>query len=85
MALDIKPRTKTRVVQRQSTARPEEIKVDICVVGAGSAGISASIEAAKLGRSVALVDSQPALGGQAVNSVIGAFCGLSSNGPIRIK
>lgn len=81
MALDIKPRTKTRVVQRQAAPRPETIKVDICVVGAGSAGISASIEAARLGRSVALVDSQPALGGQAVNSIIGTFCGLFSNGP----
>src|SRR2546428_360402 len=30
---------------------------------------------------VALVDALPALGGQAVNSIIGTFCGLFANGP----
>jgi 2-polyprenyl-6-methoxyphenol hydroxylase-like FAD-dependent oxidoreductase len=54
---------------------------DICVVGAGISGISASLEAARLGRKVILVDGQPSLGGQAVNSIIGTFCGLYSNGP----
>jgi flavin-dependent dehydrogenase len=54
---------------------------DICVVGAGISGISAAIEAARLGRSVLLVDGLPSLGGQAVNSIIGTFCGLYSNGP----
>jgi len=81
MALDRKARTGTRVVRREGAARPQEVKVDICVVGAGASGISAAIEAARTGRSVALVDGQPALGGQAVNSVIGAFVGLFSNGP----
>jgi hypothetical protein len=42
--------------------------------------VSAALEAAKLGRKVALVDGLHALGGQAVNSVIGTFCGLFSNG-----
>jgi flavin-dependent dehydrogenase len=50
------------------------------VVGAGSAGISAALEAARLGRRVVLVDGLHALGGQAVNSVIGTFCGFFSNG-----
>jgi flavin-dependent dehydrogenase len=50
------------------------------VVGAGIAGVSAALEAAKLGRKVALVDGLHALGGQAVNSVIGTFCGLFANG-----
>jgi flavin-dependent dehydrogenase len=81
MALDRKPRTGTRIVRREGSPRPQTVKVDICVVGAGSAGISAALEAAKLGRSVALLDGQPQLGGQAVNSVIGAFVGLYSNGP----
>ena len=39
------------------------------------------MEAAKLGREVILIDSLPALGGQAVNSIIGMFCGLFGNGP----
>ena len=54
---------------------------DICVAGAGIAGVSAALEAARLGRKVVLIDGLPALGGQAVNSLIGTFCGLFSNGP----
>ena len=78
MATDIK--TATRIVRRNgSTAR--NVAADICVVGAGSAGISAALEAAKLSRKVALIDGMHALGGQAVNSVIGTFCGFYSNGP----
>jgi flavin-dependent dehydrogenase len=57
------------------------VGADICVVGAGISGISAAIEAARLGRNVLLVDGLPSLGGQAVNSIIGTFCGLYSNGP----
>src|SRR5436853_901926 len=72
-------KTATRVVRREgATAR--RIDADICVVGAGIAGISAALEAAQLGGKVALVDGLHALGGQAVNSVIGTFCGLFSNG-----
>jgi flavin-dependent dehydrogenase len=56
------------------------VTAEICVVGAGIAGISAALEAARLGRHVALVDGLPALGGQAVNSIIGTFCGLFANG-----
>jgi flavin-dependent dehydrogenase len=74
---DIK--TATRVVRRDAAAS-RHVAADICVVGAGIAGISAALEAARLGRKVALVDGLHALGGQAVNSVIGTFCGLYSNG-----
>jgi hypothetical protein len=69
----------TRTVRRRAPARWER-SVDLCVVGAGIAGVSAAIEAARLKRSVLLVDGLPALGGQAVNSIIGTFCGLFSNG-----
>lgn len=74
--------TETRTVRRSETAAqtPERLDVDICVAGAGIAGVSAALEAARLGRKVALVDGLPALGGQAVNSIIGTFCGLFSNG-----
>lgn len=71
--------TATRVVRRDASS-PRHVAADICVVGAGIAGVSAALEAAKLGRKVALVDGLHALGGQAVNSVIGTFCGLFSNG-----
>ena len=70
----------TRIVRREKAAPFRKLKADICVVGAGIAGISAALEAAKRGRKVVLVDGQAALGGQAVNSIIGTFCGLFSNG-----
>ena len=70
----------TRVARRSATGG-HEITVDVCILGAGIAGVSAAIESARLGRSVALVDAAPALGGQSVGSVIGTFCGVYSNGP----
>ena len=72
-------KTATRIVRRES-ASVRQISGDICVVGAGSAGISAALEAARLGRKVVLVDGLHALGGQAVNAVTGTFCGFFSNG-----
>jgi flavin-dependent dehydrogenase len=73
-------KTATRIVRRNGAAAARQIEADICVAGAGIAGVSAALEAAQLGRKVALVDGLHALGGQAVNSVIGTFCGLFSNG-----
>jgi flavin-dependent dehydrogenase len=72
--------TATRIVRRPPRATPRHVCADICVLGAGIAGISAALEAARLDRKVVLVDALPALGGQAVNSIIGTFCGLFSNG-----
>lgn len=43
-----------------------KIEVDILVVGAGPAGLSASIEAAKQGATVLLVDENPRVGGQLI-------------------
>src|SRR5881275_1654134 len=71
--------TETRTVRRENK-NPQQVGADICVVGAGSAGISAALEAAKLGRKVVLIDGLPTLGGQMVNSIIGTFCGLFANG-----
>jgi hypothetical protein len=73
------PATRTKTVKRNGTAA-REVSADICVVGSGIAGVAAALEAAKIGRKVILVDGLPALGGQAVNSIIGTFCGLFSNG-----
>jgi sarcosine oxidase subunit alpha len=44
----------------------ETINVDVLVVGAGPAGLSASIEAAKQGASVLLVDENMCVGGQLI-------------------
>jgi len=70
----------TKMVRRDARGAARKVEADICVVGAGIAGTSAAIEAARLGRKVVLIDGLPALGGQAVNSIIGTFCGLFSNG-----
>jgi len=70
----------TRIVRREKSTPFRKLKADICVVGAGIAGISAALEAARLGKKVVIVDGQAALGGQAVNSIIATFCGLFSNG-----
>src|SRR4029453_11079921 len=70
----------TRIVRKQSKGAVRKVAGDICVVGSGAAGASAAIEAARLGRKGVRVDGMPALGGQAVNSIIGTFCGLFSNG-----
>lgn len=70
----------TRIVRKAADA-PTVVEADIAVLGAGAAGLSAAIEAAKLGRRVVLIDAAPVLGGQSVGAVIGTFCGLYSNGP----
>jgi flavin-dependent dehydrogenase len=72
--------TATRIVRRRAGGAPQQLSADICVLGAGIAGVSAALEAARLSRKVALLDGLPALGGQAVNSIIGTFCGLFANG-----
>ncbi|NQV56471.1 MAG: FAD-dependent oxidoreductase [Rhodospirillales bacterium] len=77
--------TATKIVQRPASARSFDVEADICVAGAGISGISAAIEAARLGRKVVLVDGLPALGGQAVNSIIGTFCGVFHNGDDRYQ
>ncbi|GIX15369.1 MAG: hypothetical protein KatS3mg118_3328 [Paracoccaceae bacterium] len=70
----------TRIVRMGEAPPARLIEVDLCVVGAGISGSATALEAARLGLSVALVDGLPALGGQAVNSIIGTFCGLYRNG-----
>ncbi|HEY3883314.1 MAG TPA: FAD-dependent oxidoreductase [Trebonia sp.] len=68
-------------VTRPATGSVPEITADVCVVGAGIAGSSAAVEAARLGRSVVLVDSLPLIGGQMVHSLIGLFAGVFGNAP----
>jgi len=45
------------------------VTADVCVVGAGPAGLTASVEAAKCGLDVLLVDSNLKLGGQLVKQI----------------
>src|ERR1700690_3067616 len=71
----------TRTVRRLSEPRRRTIEADLCVLGAGISGVSAALEAAKLGRKVVIVDGAPALGGQAIGSIIGTLIGLYTHGP----
>jgi ribulose 1,5-bisphosphate synthetase/thiazole synthase len=73
--------TTARIVRRPSSSRPRLITADICVVGAGIAGISAALEAARLGRRVVIVDAASSLGGQAIGSIVGTIIGLYTHGP----
>jgi hypothetical protein len=71
----------TRTVHRPATRELKTVSADICVLGAGISGVSAALEAAKLGRKVVIVDGAPALGGQAIGSIIGTLIGLYTHGP----
>ena len=72
---------KLNSVTKPANVRAHEIRADVCVVGAGIAGLSAAIESARLGRDVVLVDALPVIGGQMVHSLIGLFCGVFGNAP----
>ncbi len=60
-------------------AAPPIASVDVCVVGAGSAGSSAAIAAARHGASVLLVDRLPFLGGTST-AVLDTFYGFYTPG-----
>jgi hypothetical protein len=74
-------RPETRIVRRPDAPVGRAHRADVCVAGAGISGVSAAIEAARMGKKVVLIDGLPSLGGQAVNSIIGMIVGLFGNGP----
>lgn len=78
--LPVRTVTRDRPVRAGDPAE-HTVTADVCVVGAGIAGLSAAVESAKLSREVVLVDALPVLGGQMVNSLIGLFCGVFGNAP----
>ena len=51
-------------------------KIDIAVVGGGSAGLAAAVMAARAGAKVALIERQGMLGGMATNALVHSICGL---------
>src|SRR5579883_2766054 len=71
----------TRILRRRAERAPMLLQEDVCVLGAGISGVSAALAAAKLGRKVVIVDGAPALGGQAIGSIIGTLIGLYTHGP----
>lgn len=68
-------------VRRRERTEPLEIETDTLILGAGISGITAAIEAARLGRRALLADASPSIGGQAVGSIIGTIIGLFTHGP----
>ena len=60
--------------------RTQEIQSDITVVGGGLAGVCASIAAARLGKSVALINNRPVLGGNSSSEVRVWVCGSTGHG-----
>lgn len=76
----------SEVIATKSVRRPQAgqdiniVDADICVLGAGISGVTAAIQAARLGRRVVLVDGAPAIGGQAIGSIIGTIIGLYTHG-----
>lgn len=78
--LDLPFDPETRIVTRPAAALIEK-EADIVVLGSGASGVSAAIESARAGNRTLLIDGLPSLGGQAVNSIIGMFCGLFTPGP----
>jgi hypothetical protein len=78
MASDLIP---TRTIRRTAERAPASLTADVCVLGAGISGVSAALEAARLGRKVLIIDGAPALGGQAIGSIIGTLIGLYTHGP----
>src|SRR5438067_2365459 len=50
--------------------------VDVCVAGAGPAGLGAALAAARLGASVCLLERHGFLGGNFTAASVGTICGL---------
>ncbi|HET9266835.1 MAG TPA: FAD-dependent oxidoreductase [Vicinamibacterales bacterium] len=69
-----------RILRKPAQGATPTVEADLCVVGAGMSGVSAALEAARLGKRVVIVDAAPALGGQAVGSIIGTIIGLYTHG-----
>jgi len=71
----------TRNVRRPERRDVKIITTDVCVLGAGISGVTAALESTRLGRKVVIVDGAPAIGGQAIGSIIGTLIGLYTHGP----
>ena len=57
-----------------------DLEADVVVVGGGMAGVCAAIAAARMGRSVVLVQDRPMLGGNASSEIRMHICGADGGG-----
>lgn len=60
--------------------RNETVKSEVTVIGGGLAGVCAAIAAARLGRTVSLVQNRPVLGGNSSSEVRVWVCGATAHG-----
>ncbi|MCZ8516994.1 FAD-dependent oxidoreductase [Paenibacillus filicis] len=63
--------------------RQEVVRSDITVVGGGLAGVCAAVAAARLGRTVSLIQNRPVLGGNSSSEVRVWVCGATAHGTHR--
>ncbi len=63
--------------------RSQDVDSDITVVGGGLAGVCAAIAAARLGKTVALINNRPVLGGNSSSEVRVWVCGATGHGSNR--
>lgn len=63
--------------------KQEVVVSDITVVGGGLAGVCAAVAAARLGRTVSLVQNRPVLGGNSSSEVRVWVCGATAHGAHR--
>ncbi|CAG7627827.1 FAD-dependent oxidoreductase [Paenibacillus allorhizosphaerae] len=63
--------------------RFETVQTDITIIGGGLAGVNAAVAAARLGRTVALVQNRPVLGGNSSSEVRVWVCGATAHGTHR--
>ncbi len=61
----------------------KEVETDIAVIGAGPAGLSASLYAAKFGAKVVLIDQNPRLGGQLIKQTHKFFGSRTHDAGVR--
>ena len=59
---------------------PVAYRPDVCIIGAGPAGLAAAVGASRSGLSVLLVEKYGFCGGAAVAGLSGTICGLFSSG-----
>src|SRR2546429_9562832 len=60
---------------------PERIDVDVCVVGAGYAGLTAARRLTAAGRSVVVLEARDRVGGRVLNEPIGGGTIVDVGGP----
>lgn len=63
--------------------KSQTVETDVIVVGGGLAGVSAAVAAARLGRTVALINNRPVLGGNSSSEVRVWVCGATAHGNQR--